>query len=784
MMNFFRLWLSKHSLKFQLNLSILTFVSIGFLCLVVFISRYTAPILETQLNDNAKKSIDAYVADFSHMTIHAERVILNTKNTLSQMSEDNVEAIKMLLNSVIKTVSHTDLDFVNTWLYVFQPEDVATGDLYISTDYNGDGVFDFNIEHINNLYDVFPWFKEVPRKEDIYWSEPYLDKETSRPVVTCLIPFKFFTQTDFNGLLALTIDLTDIQKRISDFSFYESGKLILLSRSGLYVNYPDPDVALKLTIFDLAEKLQQPDLKFIGKELAAGRGGQIVVPEIPVFHNGAGVFFYEPIKHLGWSFCLVYAQKEFMKPIRQFQAILGLALFVIVIFLLLMISRICHYSTRQLQMLSRVAALYGRGRFKQSVKFIPNSSDIGMLVCALTSMRTNLLSYIDKERKDASEKQKNQSELDIARHIQKSALSTTYPDNGAFNIATTMIPAQQVGGDFYNFFFIDKYKFAIVIADVSGKGIPATLYMMKALTLIKNISLSKKSLDFVFQRVNEQLYEGNDTCMFVTAFMAVIDLKDGTTTYINAGHNPPLVGDENGYQFMKTKRNIILGVNPKAKFVEEKMQLKIGNHLFLYTDGVTEAENNESKFYGEKRLLKVFDKAHSNPQDNINMVLKDVQKFVKNNPQSDDITMLDFVFSGNQRQSLTVKASMRQLKKVLFWLKDDMVNRGVSNKGQFSLIMAAEEIFSNIVSYAYDKSNRAEVKIETNVCDGIYEATFIDSGKKFNPLKRKNPDINAKIEDRNIGGLGVFLVKKISDTMTYSYKDGYNILKVGVRIDR
>ncbi len=784
MMKSFKFWISKHSLKFKLNAGILTFICVAFLSLAIFISKYSAPILKAQLDDNAQKSIETYVADFTHLTVLAERVILNTKNTLSQMSEDNINAIRMLLNSAIKTVIHTDLDFTNAWLYVFNPEDVSSGDLYISTDYDEDNVIDFNVEHISNLYDRFPWFKEVPKKEDIYWSEPYLDTKTNKTVFTCLIPFKFIKQTDFNGLLALTIDLTDIQESINNFSFYETGKLILLSRTGLYVTYPDPDVALKLTIFELADKLNEPKLNFIGQELLAGRGGQVILPKVPVFKNSPAVFFYAPIKNLGWGFGLVYAQHEFLKPIRQFQIIIAIALLVSVLLLMLLINWICHYSTKQLLTLSHIAAQYGRGNFAQNFKFIPDSSDIGTLAKALSNMRTNLLNYLDKERKAASEEQKNQSELDIARHIQKSALSTTYPENSAFKIATTMIPARQVGGDFYDFFFVDENKFAIVIADVSGKGIPAALYMMKAITLIKNMSRSKRSLDFIFQCINEQLCEGNDTCMFVTAFMAFIDLTNGETTYVNAGHNPPLIGNKDGYKFMTPKKNIVLGINPKATFVEEKINLRLGDHLFLYTDGVTEAENKSCKFYGENRLLKIFDKAHDKPQDNINMVLKSIQKFVKENPQSDDITMLDFAFFGQKENLLEIVATMNKLGKVVTWLKNDMIKHNVSAKAQFNMIMAAEEIFSNIVFYAYPKNEEGTVKIKTELNDNIYSATFMDNGKKYNPLKNKAPDTKADIKDRSIGGLGVFLAKKVSDTITYAYKDGYNILKIGVYADK
>jgi len=784
MMESYKFWMSKHSLKFKLNLSILTFVCVAFLSLAIFISKYSAPILKAQLEDNAQKSVQAYVADFTHLTVHAERVILNTKNSLSQMKEDNINTIRVLLNSAMKTVSHTDLDFTNVWLYIFNPEDVSSGDLYISTNDDKDNMTDLKVEHIDNLYDRFPWFKEVPKKEDIYWSEPYLDTKTDRTVFTCLLPFKFLNQEDFNGLLALTIDLTDIQESINNFSFYETGKLILLSRTGLYVTYPDKNVALRFTIFELADKIHEPNLEHIGRELLAGHSGQVIIPNVPVFRNKNAVFFYAPIKHLGWGFFLVYAEQEFLKPIKRFQIIILVSLFVSVLLLMFLINWICHYSTKQLITLSDIAEQYGSGNFSQSFTLIPNSSDIGMLANALTKMRINLLSYLDKERKLASEEQKSQSELDIARHIQSSALSTVYPVNSAFKIATTMIPAKQVGGDFYDFSFISDNLFTIVIADVSGKGIPAALYMMKAITLIKNMRRSKLNLDFMMQCINELLCEGNDTCMFVTAFMAIIDINTGKTIFVNAGHNPPLIGNQNGYRFLSTKRNIILGINPKARFVQEELTLAPGDRLFLYTDGITEAENKTSKLYGEKRLLKILQKATLNPEHNLNLVLKDLQKFTKDTPQSDDITMLEFIYLGNKENSKELLADIKQLSELIRFLKQDMKKHYISDKAQFDIIIASEEIFSNIAQYAYIDKKDAKVTIKTELKDNTYYVSFTDKGKKYNPLKNKEPDIKAKIKDRPIGGLGVFLAKKLSDTITYQHKDGCNILTIGMKINK
>ena len=782
MIKFFNHWLSKHSLKFKLNLSILTCVGLVFLCLVYILTEKSETIIKSQINVIAQKSIASYVEDFTHLISDAEQVALNTKNTLSQTKKENIEAIEVVINSAIKTVYHSGLNFKNVWVYIFPPEDVSSGNLYISSNKNAD-VSDFRIEQIDNLYERFPWFMDVTKEEKIYWSDPYIDKTDDTAVLTCLIPFKFKTEKDFNGLVALTVDLSDIQGNISNFSFYDAGRLILLSHSGLYVAHPNPTVALKTTIFELAKKLNQPILAEIGKKLVTGQSGQITIPRSSAV-IGEATLYYAPIKHIGWSLGLIYAKNELLKPIHQFQMIIGFSLIICILALLIIINWICHNSTNQLTTLGNIATKYGKGDFTERFEALPLSTDVEKLAGALSNMRSNLLKYVEKEKKQATEKQKSKSELDIARHIQKSALSVTYPQSEAFEIATLMIPAQKVGGDFYDFFFIDEHKFAIVIADVSGKGIPAALYMMRALTLIKNISRSKKSLDFVFQHVNQQLCEGNDSCMFVTAFMAVIDLFNGKTKYINAGHTPPVIGTSENPGFMKVKKNILLGYNPNAELVEEEIKLKPNTHIFLYTDGVTEAENNKKKLYGEKRLLKTYQKTNGKPKENLEMILKDIKNFAKDTPQSDDITMLDFVFYGFPNNSITFSADIGKLGDILTYLKNDMNEHRLSEKAQFNMITASEEIFSNIALYAYHSKESAKVTVQTNLADGIYYISFIDNGKKYNPLNKALPDITTSIKNKSIGGLGILLARKLTDTQSYTYQNKQNILKIGIRIDK
>ena len=781
MRTFLKSWLSTRTLSFKLSVSILGCVILGFIALVAFISKRSEPIIRAQIESNAEKSLDAYVSDFTYVISGTEHIVSNTTKTLSQVLKTDITAVQLLLNFAVKTDDDSNLKFTNAWVYVFSPDDLSKGTLYLSKKKQDEEIA-FQTEKVTDFYAKFPWFKEVPKTEDIYWSEPYIDVDTKKTVLTTLQPFMFQNNTDFNGLMALTVDLSDLQDSISNFSFYETGKLLLLSKKGLYVTHPNPDIVLKKTIFELGKTMNLPELIRAGQEIKEGRSGNVSISHSSVF-NGRTIFFYAPVGHSGWGICLLYPESEFFRPVRQFQFVL-LSVFIIgVAFLLLIINLICKYSTSQLLELSKIATQYGNGRFRLQFDRTPSSREMGILSSALNNMRQNLLDYIEKEKKEASEKQQAESEMAIAQNIQKSALNTTFPKHPAFKIFALMAPAKQVGGDFYDFFFLNESKLGIVMADVSGKGIPAALYMMKGQTLIKNIAQSGVDISEVFYLVNNELFEGNETCMFISAFLGIIDLSTGSMQYVNAGHTPPLIDLGNGYKYIYPKRNIVLGVKRNAQFKSEKLKLRENTKIFLYTDGITEAENQKSDFYGEKRLLNVLQKKYDTPQKTLNAVLSNIQKFAGGTMQSDDITMMEFVYQKSPFSEINVDADIKNISFVLEHIKKDAKKYFSSEKTIFKVMTCAEEIFSNIALYAYDENEYNNVKIKSLFDGKFYHLTFVDGGKPYDPLAKEDPDVSRTYEDRNIGGLGVFLIKKFADNVSYNRQDDKNILKISIKVE-
>lgn len=264
-------------------------------------------------------------------------------------------------------------------------------------------------------------------------------------------------------------------------------------------------------------------------------------------------------------------------------------------------------------------------------------------ICTTMASRTRTLLY--RQIQDSEERQRISTELDVATHIQADMLPRIFPafsDRTEFDIYASMNPAKEVGGDFYDFFMVDKRHLAIVIADVSGKGVPAALFMVIGKTLIKDHTKPEVDLGAVFSEVNDLLCESNNEGLFITAFEGVLDLVTGEFTFVNAGHETPFIAKAGGvYEPYKLRPGFVLAGMEHMKYQSGRMTLSPGDKLFQYTDGVTEATNAAKELYGMERLKDVLVKnAGCSPTALLPAVKEDIDAFVGDAPQFDDITML------------------------------------------------------------------------------------------------------------------------------------------------
>ena len=411
---------------------------------------------------------------------------------------------------------------------------------------------------------------------------------------------------------------------------------------------------------------------------------------------------------------------------------------------------------------------------------IRSGDEVETLCNSIKQMEKDINKYITHLTEVTAEKERIGAELELAKNIQADMLPNifpAFPERDDFDIYASMTPAKEVGGDFYDFFLIDDTHLAMVMADVSGKGIPAALFMMMSKILIQNAALSGKGPAEALEAVNNQICSNNREEMFVTVWLGIVDLKTGLMKAANAGHEKPMIKKPDGeFEFFLDKHGFVIGGMPGIKYKEYEIQLEKGSKLFVYTDGVAEATNESDELFGTERTLKAINaEKDSSPSAILDSVKKEIGLFVGNAPQFDDLTMLCFELIGKSENEITVDATIENVAKVTEFVAKKAEKLPFSVKDRYQLEVAVDEIVSNVARYAYgDKTGTVTLKTESD--EKSLTITVTDCGTPYNPLEKEDPDITLSADERGVGGYGIFIVKKIMDELNYEYKDGKNIL--------
>ncbi|MBO5994308.1 MAG: SpoIIE family protein phosphatase [Firmicutes bacterium] len=437
---------------------------------------------------------------------------------------------------------------------------------------------------------------------------------------------------------------------------------------------------------------------------------------------------------------------------------------------------------------------------------IETGDEIENLYLTLSGMEDDLNTFEHDLTKAIKDQERIGTELNLAMRIQRDMLPTVFPpfpERPDFDIYASMIPAKEVGGDFYDYFLIDDDHLCIVMADVSGKGIPAALFMMASKILLKTTAMAIPNPKEILERVNNQICGNNSQEMFVTVWLGIVELSTGKLTAANAGHEYPIIKNSDGkYELLKDKHGFVLGGIENMVHSPYEIQLMPGSEVFVYTDGVTEATSEGEELYGTDRLLDALNTgAASTPKEVLDKIKRSVNDFAGNAPQFDDVTMLCFSYKGpnawlekerektevtgedKYMKELTLEATINNIPTVTDFVNGELEALGCPLKVQMQIDVAIDELFGNIAQYAYDpQTGPATVRVEVEEEPMAVIITFIDHGKPYDPLASDDPDISLGVDERAIGGLGVFLVKKTMDDVTYEYKNGQNILRIRKRM--
>jgi sigma-B regulation protein RsbU (phosphoserine phosphatase) len=386
-----------------------------------------------------------------------------------------------------------------------------------------------------------------------------------------------------------------------------------------------------------------------------------------------------------------------------------------------------------------------------------------------------------------NQKERMEDELNIGREIQMSMIPLVFPpfpDHDEFSVFAALEPAREVGGDFYDYYFIDEERFCFCIGDVSGKGVPAALFMAMAKTLIKSRAADDRSTASILTHVNDELSVDNSSCMFVTIFSGILNIRTGELLYTNAGHNPPYLKRKDGtLQLLDQRHGPVIGAVEGMVYGEGRDTLEPGDLLLLYTDGVTEAMDVEERLFSEDRLEQLLTSMDTDdPDEVIENTVAAVKTFEGEAEQADDITVLALAFHGSPENALVaerqiaIKNHLPEIATVNEKFEEFAEEFGVPLPIVMKFSLMFDDLLNNVISYAYKDDRDHEIEVRMELAGGRLIVTIADDGVPFNPLSVMAPRTDLALEDREVGGLGIHLVRNLVDEVSYQRRIDRNVL--------
>lgn len=572
------------------------------------------------------------------------------------------------------------------------------------------------------------WFTKPIELDAGYWSEPYIDVGGGEVLMTTYsLPIKDrFNRTA--AVLTADISLDWLTDLVGSVKVYPSAYSMMISRNGSFMVCPDTSLVMQASVQDVVSQMEDTaTFGELSRAMLSGNAGNMTVS----YGGKRSSVFFSPVERTGWSMSIVIPEKEIFEGIRK----IGTIVFVLQII------------------------------------------GLGMLVLILGSLFKSQVRYRElNERKDRMAR-----ELQIASAIQMSMIPKIFPESKErydLDMSATIVPAKEVGGDLYDFYIRDE-KLFFCVGDVSGKGVPASLVMAVTRTMFRTVSAHEESPKRILTAMNNSMADMNENNMFVTFFCGVLDLKTGHLRYCNAGHNAPLTLTDT-IQPLPVEPNLPLGIVGGMDFREQEIALCYDDALFLYTDGLTEAENIAHEQFGEERVEVVLH-GRKSADAHLENIRKAVTEYVGDAPQSDDLTLLFIHYLGHPDQSdgarrIVLHNDIKEVPTLAEFVETVAEEKQVSLELTTSLNLALEEAVVNVMLYAYPEGTRASVEVEATTTPDSLIFKIIDSGKPFDPTAAPDVNLNAGVEERPIGGLGIHLVRTIMDEISYERWDDKNIL--------
>lgn len=489
-------------------------------------------------------------------------------------------------------------------------------------------------------YPCMDWYLIPTLLKQNYWSEPYYDKGGGNFIMcTYSIPL-YDKKGDIYAVFTANISLSEFTEMVTHLKPYPSSFTFLLSRNGSYLTHPDLPKIMNETIFTNAFESNNEEEELTGREMLAGKTGTREID-----YEGKPAFvFYTSIPNIGWSVGNICPANVILSELDSTSKQIIYSSLAVILILFLIINVIIRKVVRPLAEFAQSARAIATGRFDVKLPDVHSKDEIKNLHDSLAYMQQSLSAYINELKQTTAAKERIESELSIAREIQMGMIPKIFPpfpERKDVDLYAVLRPAKEVGGDLYDF-FIQNGRLYFIIGDVSGKGVPASLFMAITRSLFRTLSPEAVSPASIVNSMNNSITENNESNMFVTLIVGILDLGTGLLKLCNAGHNQPLAIRPDGHtSFFNLKTNLIVGMMENYPYADEEIILEKGTKLFFYTDGITEAENASKDLYGDKRLIECLSgNALSNVHTIVTTVAGSVAEHVQDADPSDDLTIL------------------------------------------------------------------------------------------------------------------------------------------------
>lgn len=639
-------------------------------------------------------------------------------------------------------------------------------------------------------YHDMEWYTMPKLLKHDYWSEPYRDVGGGEMTMTTYSHPLYDEKGNFYGVVTADVSLDWLSGMMDSLNYHEKAYSFIIGRSGTFITHPAEEYVLNETVFTRAKKNGDSLLEKIGYEMVDGKSDMRI---IKTGSFGRSFIFYQPIQHNGWSMAIVCSSREFFKSANR----MGLIVVGIILLMLLLLTVILRQAvrrlTRPLEHFTRAADEVAQGNLQAELPEVHSKDEMMRLHNSFSMMQQSLARQMEELKAINEQKGRIEGELHVASAIQMGMLPKTfptYPERDDVQVYGSLVPAKEVGGDLFDFFIRDE-KLFFCIGDVSGKGVPASLVMAVTRSLFRTVSAHESMPDRIVTSMNESMADMNESNMFVTLLVSVLDLPTGRLRYCNAGHDAPLlIGDS--VEELPVESNVPVAIMSGWKFLGQEIQVSVGTTIFLFTDGLTEAEKADHEQFKINRVCEVAKQAlacqEKTPKSIIQRMNNAVHQFVGHAEQSDDLTLLAIQYIKQQsavrlQKSIVLPNDIQEVPQLAAFVDEVCETLGFDATVTMQMNLAIEEAVVNVMNYAYPPGIHGDVSIEAQSNDVRLKFIITDSGAPFDPTVKSDADITLSAEERPIGGLGIYLVRQIMDSINYERVDGRNVLTLRKRFE-